>query len=178
MLDRGEAVEHVERSGSEAKEAPGVIAQIDAFREELLGYDAAADRSGDRWDALRVALDTKLLKIRAVVERLPVKHLEWAEWQARLFAPIDDPGQSTEIAKGSPIQVDYPPADLAEQFEREATNADELRAQAIRVKDADGIRRWGGAGDAWRSAKQMVLDARAAALSDFEREAARIRNLR
>lgn len=52
----------------DAGSSSGVLDQLDAFREELLSYDAEADKSGTAWDAHRVALDAQLLAIRAVVE--------------------------------------------------------------------------------------------------------------
>ena len=67
--------------GSEAK---GVLEQIDALREELLGYDAAADRSGARWDELKIALDVKLLAVRETVSFVEPKVLAWAAWRSRV----------------------------------------------------------------------------------------------
>jgi hypothetical protein len=47
------------------------IAELDQLREAMLDYNAPADRSGDRWDALRVQLDAKLGIVRAF---LVLKH--------------------------------------------------------------------------------------------------------
>lgn len=45
------------------------LGELDVLRESLLAYDAAADTSGDRWDALRIALDRQLLAIRFRLEQ-------------------------------------------------------------------------------------------------------------
>ncbi len=75
-------------AGSEAK---GVLAEIDALREELLGLFEPMDRTGDKWEAARIALDAKLLGIRVLVNGVV------ATWEAVRTGPFDEPGIDPEL---------------------------------------------------------------------------------
>ena len=54
---------------------PGEVAnaaldELYELREALLDYDAASDKSGDRWDALRIKLDRRILVSMGLVRML------------------------------------------------------------------------------------------------------------
>lgn len=54
-------------AGSERAE-PSIFEEIEEVRETILEYDARLDRSGSRWEELRIRLDVRLRMIGARVK--------------------------------------------------------------------------------------------------------------